>query len=181
MADEQAPTLDELRAVAPALPPDHRLQGSEVADVLSAVVAFLTHGRSILDAAQEGGDAVYKFLHDHIASNAPEGADEPQRGYVHAAAPPAAPAVATGTQQIDYDKLAAAIVTAQHAHESSPTTHAADAPGPGSVAPVTQDESVTSEPQAQPAPVTASGEGVAASPEAPAGVEPEAPQEGYTA
>lgn len=113
MPDTQRPTVNELRALGAALPPSERLQTAETADVLSAVVAIVTHGPDVLAASKEGGDAVYALYHQSVTDNRPDGADEPQRGYVHEPVAPAAPNVAVGSQQLDYDQLAAAIVRAQ--------------------------------------------------------------------
>lgn len=156
MADEK-PTVDQLRALGAALPPSHRLHGSEVADVLSALTAVVTHGREILKAAEDGSAGVLDFLHGHVTDNRPEGADEPVRGQVATVTPAASPAVAVGSQQIDYNELAAAIVRAQN--EQSSPVQGPDTPPDRSAS--TEPASVTeSEP---------TREGVAATSDHPAG------------
>ncbi len=110
-------TTDELRALAAALPPSERLAASEVADVLSSVVAVIKHGPAILAAAKEGGDKVYEFFHNVIAEQAAAaGHPAPERGQIAQTAPPATPVAA---QTIDYDQLAAAIVRQQNAAQAA--------------------------------------------------------------
>ena len=112
-----SPTATDLRALAAALPPSERLAASEVADVLSSVVAVITHGPAILEAAKEGGDKVYEFFHNAIAKQAEaDGVAAPIRGQVSQEAPPATPVAPS--QAVDYDKLAAAIVKAQQAQNA---------------------------------------------------------------
>lgn len=106
------PTLDQVKALAAALPPSERVGTSEAADVLSGLTAILTRGKEILDAAAQGGTAVYDFLHEQAVQHAADnGHPEPERGAVTQDATTSAPAAASGA--IDYDKLAAAIVRAQ--------------------------------------------------------------------
>lgn len=113
-----AATLDELKALAAALPPNHRLQSAEVADVLSALVAVAQHGDGLIAAAKEGGTAVHQFYHDAIAKQAEaDGNPAPVKGQALTDPAPATPATATA-QAIDYDQLAAAIVKAQGAHNA---------------------------------------------------------------
>lgn len=113
------PTLDQVKALAAALPPSERVGTSEAADVLSGLTAILTRGKEILDAAAQGGTAVYDFLHEQAVQHAADnGHPEPERGAVTQDATTSAPAAASGA--IDYDKLAAAIVRAQTQSENTP-------------------------------------------------------------
>ena len=120
MANENPVTLADLKALGPALPPSERLQASETADVLSALAAVVTHGRSILDAAKQGGNAVYDFFHQSAVDQAKAaGADEPRRGNTPAPpTSPGAPAAGAAPAAIDYDALAQAIIRAQQAQAS---------------------------------------------------------------
>lgn len=106
-------TLNELRRLAVTLPPSHRVQGSEVADVLSAVAMLLEHGDELLAAAQDGPMGVAQFLHDRIAAARPPGAEEPVKGQDLTAPLPSTPVTSEPSVQplpeIDYDRLAAAI------------------------------------------------------------------------
>jgi hypothetical protein len=121
------PTLQELKALAAALPPSERVMYAEVGDVVSAVVAVVTHGRDILKAAEDGNYGVSEFLHNEIAKFAEsEGLEAPVKGQLLTtpaplSAQPAQPA-------IDYAKLAEAIVVAQAAQGGG-------SPSPSSAAP----------------------------------------------
>lgn len=116
MANTANPSLSDLKALAAALPPSERVSSSEVADVLSALVATVAHGRAILDAGAEGGNAVYEFIHNEIAKVAEQNGDpQPQKGQaLTQPAQPGAP-VTPMAQTIDYDALAAAMLKAQAA------------------------------------------------------------------
>jgi hypothetical protein len=72
---------DELKTLSAHLSPSIRVGGSEVADVLSALVAYLEHGPSIIDAAHDGPQAVYDLLHDHqVKVAADDGLEPPVKG-----------------------------------------------------------------------------------------------------
>jgi len=81
-----APDLNDVRKVALSLPPNERINGAEVADVLSGFLALARYGKPLLDATNEG--TVTDFFHDLIVKDAkergiknPDGTDfVPQRG-----------------------------------------------------------------------------------------------------
>jgi hypothetical protein len=75
------PLYDELKTLSVHLSPSYRVAGSELGDVLSALVAFTEHGEPILTAAAEGPQALYDFLHEHQAKlAAAAGQDPPVKG-----------------------------------------------------------------------------------------------------
>ena len=114
MAPSSNPTLADFKALAAALPPSERVGSAEVADVLSAVVARISHGSAILDAAEKGGIAVYEFLHNEIADLAHSNGDpQPEKGALLTQPAPAGAVVTQAAPSIDYDKLAAAMLKAQ--------------------------------------------------------------------
>lgn len=151
VASSERPSLADLKALAPALPPSDRIGGAESADVLSALVAVVTHGREILEAAKQGSNGVYQFMHDSAVAHAEEhGHPAPEKGQQLAQpeALPAAP-VAPGQQQaIDYDQLAAAIVRAQQANDDATANAKPVAPADPPASEVQAHENVT-----DPAPV----------------------------
>lgn len=124
------PDLNGLRALALSLPPSERVQGGEVADVLSSLVALATHGAALLEAAQEGTQQVYEFYHTKAVDKAKaDGTPVPARGSTFEEVPRVAPVAQAPT--IDYDKLAAAIVAQQKsadvtASEASDTSASPD-------------------------------------------------------
>jgi hypothetical protein len=104
-----APSLNDFRALAAALPPSERVFGGEVADMVSALAAVLTHGEPIIQAARNGVEHVHEFFHQKAVEHAQTvGAPEPERG----TQPPSTVAPPSGVG-IDYDQLAAALVRAQ--------------------------------------------------------------------
>lgn len=138
MAPSPNPTLADFKALAAALPPSERVVGAEVADVLSAVVARISHGSAIFDAAAEGGVAVYEFLHNEIADLAKSNGDpQPEKGALLTQPAPAGAVVTQAAPSIDYDKLAAAMLKAQQAaqapaaEEDTTTSEAASSEEPG--------------------------------------------------
>lgn len=138
-----APSAADLKALAASLPPSERLQGAEVADVLSGLVAVVSHGKDILKAAADGSNGIAQFLHDKAVSHAEEhGNPVPERGQTNepATVGPPAPAAAPA---IDYDKLAAAIVAAQSGQQAAPADAevTADAAGAESQAGVQGEQS----------------------------------------
>lgn len=73
--------IDELRSLSPVLSPSVRASGAEVADLLSALVAYTEHGDKLIAAAHEGPQAVADFYHDHAVDQAAEaGHPEPEKG-----------------------------------------------------------------------------------------------------
>lgn len=74
-------SLNDLQALALALPPSERVPSGAVGDVVSALIAVAQHGEGIIDAAKEG--KIADFYHDlavkHAADN---GHPEPVRGSV---------------------------------------------------------------------------------------------------
>lgn len=149
------PSITELKALAATLPPSERVAAGEVADVLSGLSAFVTYGEDLLAAAEKGSAEVYDFFHDHLTAQAKDaGNPEPERGQVPTPADAAAPVATGAAPAIDYDKLAAAIVAAQHspgAAEPGAGAPPADAQAPAPGAP------------------PATGEGTAATGDTPAG------------
>ena len=124
---------DELKTLAVHLSPSLRVGGSEVADVLSSLVAYIEHGQPIIDAAHDGPQAVYDVLHDHqVKAAADNGLQAPVKGQPlqHQPAPGRAgppPAVS----RTDFEKLTALVqqlVTAQ-------TPEPAPAPASGPAGP----------------------------------------------
>jgi len=69
--------LEELKALSVHLSPSHRVAGSEVADVLGALIGYAEHGQPIIDAAHQGPQALYDFWHDHLTQLAVSNGDEP--------------------------------------------------------------------------------------------------------
>lgn len=121
------PSLADLKALAAALPPTERISGAEVADVLSALVATVTHGKAILDAGKEGGNAVYAFLHEEIAKLAEQNGDpQPEKGAALTQPAQPGPVAAPAAPSIDYDALAAAMVRAQAAQAQAPAEPATE-------------------------------------------------------
>jgi len=75
------PLYDDLKALSVHLSPSVRVAGSEVADVLSALVAYAEHGQPILQVAQDGPQAVYDLLHEHqVKLAAADGRGVPVKG-----------------------------------------------------------------------------------------------------
>ena len=110
--------LNDLRALAPALPPTSRLQGAEVADVLSALLAVEEHGEALIAAAKDGPNAVAQLFHDAAVKHAADnGHPEPAQGALPVQEPSTAGPVAPPQPGIDYDKLAQAIARAQNQTE----------------------------------------------------------------
>lgn len=115
------PNLNDLRTLAISLPPSERVQVGEVADVVSALVAAVTHGKGLVDAAHNDGiHGVQEFYHAQAVEQAQQNdAPEPVRGTPHAPAAPVTAAAPSQSGQIDYEQLAAAIVRKQNAERDA--------------------------------------------------------------
>lgn len=117
MPDE--PLLDRLRRLALMLPPNHRLSSGEVADIAAAAIAVQEHGDKLLDAADEGPQAVADFYHDA------SGAGDEQRGNPVANVPLTTTAAPAQTvSKADFDKLMAAVEALTAAQAKTPATTA---------------------------------------------------------
>lgn len=87
---ERRPTINDFRRLGAILSPSERVSIGEVGDVLSAVIAVVSHGNPLLDAAELGPQAVADFYHDAITDQArADGVEEkdlPRKGQpVHSA------------------------------------------------------------------------------------------------
>lgn len=126
--------LDELRALAPVQSPTDRISGSEVADLLGALVAYAEHGGSIFDAAHEGPQAVADHSHDVAARQAEEaGTDAPVKGAPVAPGPvtSGAPTPAGGVLKADFDKLVGLVETLLSRDAAPNATASETGGGPG--------------------------------------------------
>lgn len=114
MTETERPTVEQIKALGTALPPNFQVASGEVATILSGVVALIQHGSAILKAAENGSIGVANYIHDAITDVAEaSGVPAPVKGS-KLSDPPPAPAQ-TQAASIDYDKLAAAMVAAQSA------------------------------------------------------------------
>lgn len=104
---------DELKALAVSLSPTTRVSGSEVADVLSALIAFVEHGPAVIDAAHDGPQALADFYHDHIVAQAvAAGEPAPAKGLpLERAVEPGRYGPPPAVTKSDFDKLAAAVAS----------------------------------------------------------------------
>ena len=74
-------TLNDLKALALALPPSERVATGEVGDVLSALIAVGQYGDDIITSAKEG--KIADFFHQVATDKAEaDGAEAPRRGSV---------------------------------------------------------------------------------------------------
>jgi hypothetical protein len=121
---------DELKTLSVQLGPTHRVSGSETADVLSALIAYVENP-GVLAAAQEGGQqGVADFYHDVLTQEASEnGADPPVKGQPIFQQPaPGRQGPAPAVSKADFDKLAASVaqlvaaLTPQQPAEPEPVT-----------------------------------------------------------
>lgn len=129
------PTLEDFKALGASLPPTSRVGSQEVADVVGAIVSYVTHGKEIFEApAKEGG--VYAFLHDAISKIAEKNGDpQPQKGQQLTRPSNVGPVVTQTAAPIDYDQLAAAMLRAQQAHTAAQEAQKSE-PEPNAPAPV---------------------------------------------
>jgi hypothetical protein len=97
---------DELKALSVVLSPTHRVSGSETADVLSALIAYV-EDPGVLAAAQEGAQAVADFYHDRLTSEATSlGIEPPVRGQPIEQQPaPGRQGPAPAVSKTDFDRL----------------------------------------------------------------------------
>jgi hypothetical protein len=128
----QMPNLDELRRLAAVLPPNYRISGGEVADLLSASLVATEHP-DVVAASEEGGaQGVADYFHQHITDNRPDGADEPVKGQAVATQPPAGPvATPVGPSQAQFDELNSKfdqLLSALGDRSSKPVAGATDEP-----------------------------------------------------
>jgi hypothetical protein len=120
---------DELKALSVVLSPTHRVSGSETADVLSALIAYV-EDPSVLAAAQEGAQAVADFYHDRLTSEATSlGVEPPVKGQPIEQQPaPGRQGPAPAVSKADFDKLATSVaqlvasLTPQPQPEPEPVT-----------------------------------------------------------
>ena len=100
--------LNDLRVLGTLLPPSERAQASEVADIVSALVAHVEHGHAISDAVAHGSQGVHDFYHEVIAKYAREsGLPEPVKGSPVVPAPAiGAPAPVQGPTGVDPARIA---------------------------------------------------------------------------
>lgn len=122
---------DELKALAPSLSPSHRVSGSEVGDVLSALIAYVEHGEPILQAAQTAGQqGIVDFVHELFVHEAQQaGGPAPVKGQPLQAEPAVgrrgpAPAVS----KTDFDKLAGLVEKLVASLSTGAAAPAPDAP-----------------------------------------------------
>jgi hypothetical protein len=121
---------DELKALSVQLSPTHRVSGSETADVLSALIAYVENP-GVLAAAQEGGQqGVADFYHDQLTAEASNnGLELPVKGQPIEQQPaPGRQGPAPAVSKADFDKLAASVaqlvasLTAQPEQAPEPVT-----------------------------------------------------------
>lgn len=147
------PNLEQLRRLALVLPPNYRVSSSEVADVLSALIAG-DEIDGLVQASDEGGaQGVVDAIHQHIADNRPDGSDEPQKGNPVFSDPQAGRAPVTGpadqVSRADFERLFRMVEGLAAAQQTSPeaapapASHASPAPEP------TTTEQLTPEQQAR--------------------------------
>ena len=135
--------LNDIRKVALSLPPNERIMGSEVADVLSGLIALQRYGKGLLDATNEG--TVSDFFHEVVVADAkargiknPDGTDfVPTRGARPTPVVPGAPVPGTtGAEVADLSKqvqtlteLVTNLVTGLHGAQApdAPATTEAEA------------------------------------------------------
>lgn len=153
------PTGDQLRALAAVLPPNERLHGSEVADVLSAVVAFITHGDPLVAAAEQGVTAVQDFFHDvAVARAAAAGQNAPQRLSAGVAAPTIQSAADTAVQVAQIGNAVAQL--AEQLNATVQAVQALQTPAQGSAAGAAEVAPVAPAPAEPAAPTTAAQDSV---------------------
>lgn len=119
MSSTAKPTLEDFKALGASLPPSSRVSSPEVADVVGAIIAYVTHGNDIFEApAKQGG--VFQFLHDAISKAAELNGDPvPQKGSQLTQPSAVGPVLTQTAAPIDYDQLAAAMLRAQQTHDAA--------------------------------------------------------------
>jgi len=128
---------DELKALAPHLSPSHRVSGSEVGDVLSALITFVEHGNPVLAAASEGTQALYDFYHDVEVARAKEAGDpEPVKGQPIQAQPaPGRYGPPPVVSRADFDRLAGLVESLVTKLSGTGTAQAPELSSPGPAEP----------------------------------------------
>ena len=136
---------DELKALAPHLSPSHRVSGSEVGDVLSALITFVEHGNPVLAAASEGAQALYDFYHDVEVARAKEAGDpEPVKGQPIQAQPaPGRYGPPPVVSRADFDRLAKLVESLVTTIAGAGTAGTAQAPEPPSPGPAEPEHDLT--------------------------------------
>ncbi len=71
--------VDQLKRLGAVLPPNFRVESGAVGDVLSAAVALSEYGEGLVEASEQGIQAVHDFFHQDAVKKAKEqGLPEPE-------------------------------------------------------------------------------------------------------
>lgn len=90
--------LEDLKALGAVLPPNVRVNVSEIADVVSAIANVIEHGSGLADTAKQGAQAVHDYFYDLAVKQAEaKGAEPPVKGNAFQAPPTAAAGAPTVT------------------------------------------------------------------------------------